>query len=227
MTESSPQLDYAPKPTGLRGARARRWMHVAGGLLLLAVVLWLTPRAVHRLRVTYWQKQCMTYTAPADQVVHETDPIEVARLLAPPTPYLGSIATGQAFLIPAAYRNLVMSQSVGTAFLHERTSPQGERRLVAIDLFTTGIVPNNVMGFNATSFDPSRAVRGPRALLTLTRGDGVTVTAQPGDSFRVFAGQPDQNDPSHFTIDYEHNGTRHTLDGWLKEDGLVMIEKRE
>lgn len=225
--DGSRQLDYAPKPHALRGARARRIALVAGALLLLLVIAWITPRAFRRLQLAHWQRQCLTYVAPPDRVIHETDPAEVPKLLALPLPYQGSLAAGHAFLIPPPYRNLVVSQSVGTAFLHERVPPRGDRRLVAVDLFTTTIMPNKVMSFSATAIDPSSAVHGPSALITLTRGDGVTVTLQPGDTFRVFAGQPDPDDVSHFTIDYLVNDTRHTVDGWLVDDGMVRIEARD
>ena len=37
---------------------------------------------------------------------------------------------------------------------------------------------------------------------------------------------PDPADPSHFTIDYDLNGTRHTVDGWLEDDEFVKMELR-
>jgi hypothetical protein len=33
----------------------------------------------------------------------------------------------------------------------------------------------------------------------------------------LFAGQPDPADESHFTIDYEVDGDRGTIDGWLRD----------
>ena len=224
MTDDFRQLDYAPKPAALRSARMRRAALVAGVLVLLVGIAWLTPRAFRRLQIAHWQRQCLAYVAPPDQVIHETDPAEIPRLLAPPLNYSGSLATGQAFLIPPAYRNLYVSQSVGTAFLHERATPQGQRRLVAVDLFGGGMQPNNAMTLNANVIDP--ATTSSRSMLTITRGDGTTITLQRGETLRVFAGQPDPVDPSHFTIDYVLNGTRNTLDGWLVDDGIVRIETR-
>jgi hypothetical protein len=226
-TDSSPKIDYAPAPPTLRSARARRWAIIIGVILLLIGIATVTPRAVRRLQVAYWHRQCLEYIAPADQVIHETDRAEIPRLLAPPLNYRGSMATGQAFLIPPAYQSLWMSQSVGTAFLHERITPQGQRRLVAVDLFSGGTQPGGGMTLNATVIDPSVTPRGPNATVTITRGDGATIALQPGDKLRVFAGQPDPNDASHFTIDYLINDARHTVDGWLKDDGLVIIEARD
>jgi hypothetical protein len=154
--------------------------------------------------------------------VHETDPAEIPTLLAPPLNYRGSLAAGQAFYIPPAYGNLVVSQSVGTAFLHERASPDGGRRLVAVDLFGGGA--GGSISLLATVIEPAA---GAGAIATITRGDGQTIALAPGDKLRVFAGQPDPNDASHFTIDYDLNGVRHTLDGWVVDDSEIKIESRD
>jgi hypothetical protein len=226
MTDTPGQLDYAPRPHALRGARARRVAIVIGSLLLLASILWVAPRAYRRWQVTQWQRQCLRYVAPPDRVVHETDPAEIPRLVAPPLNYRGSLATGQAFYIPPAYSNLVVSQSVGTAFLHERVSRGGERRLVAVDLFGGTMQPNRTMSLNAVMLPIGRGGRD-WSLATMTTGDGTNISLQSGDKLRVFAGQVDPDDRSHFTIDYVLNGTRRTLDGWLVDGGTVKIETRD
>ena len=45
--------------------------------------------------------------------------------------------------------------------------------------------------------------------------------------FTIFPGQPDPSDASHFTIDYDLNGQRHTLDGYINEQDVLTIEKRK
>jgi len=49
-----------------------------------------------------------------------------------------------------------------------------------------------------------------------------------GNGLRIWAGQADAGDESHFTIAYEIHGVRGTLDGWLKDaaDGDVRVEFR-
>jgi hypothetical protein len=39
------------------------------------------------------------------------------------------------------------------------------------------------------------------------------------DGLRWYAGQPDELDSTHFTIDYEVAGVRGTVDGYLSDDG--------
>lgn len=43
-----------------------------------------------------------------------------------------------------------------------------------------------------------------------------------GNVLRVFAGQPDPTDASHFTIPYRVDGRDGVIDGWLKDDGLHL-----
>jgi hypothetical protein len=39
------------------------------------------------------------------------------------------------------------------------------------------------------------------------------------ETLRWYAGQPDELDSTHFTIDYEISGHRGTIDGYLSDDG--------
>jgi hypothetical protein len=43
-----------------------------------------------------------------------------------------------------------------------------------------------------------------------------------GNRLRVYAGQPDPADESHFTIGYRLDGRDGVIDGWLKDDGLSL-----
>ena len=43
-----------------------------------------------------------------------------------------------------------------------------------------------------------------------------------GNVLRVFAGQPDPDDASHFTIPYQLDNRDGVIDGWLKDDGLHL-----
>lgn len=46
------------------------------------------------------------------------------------------------------------------------------------------------------------------------------------DQLRVFAGQADPSDASHFTIAYDLDGQPGVIDGWLNADGSVKLEPR-
>lgn len=53
-----------------------------------------------------------------------------------------------------------------------------------------------------------------------------TLAYKPAEQLRVFAGQADPQDASHFTIRYELDGIAGTIDGWLRADGSVALEPR-
>jgi hypothetical protein len=124
-------------------------------------------------------------------------------------------------------------------FLHERTSRGiggGKSRLVEVrfylqyddprtfqDLLTIRRVsemgpttsrPRNVAAFSR--FSPHFSYR-PRV---------IEDPRDPPPNLRIYAGQPDPNDPSHFTFDYEQWGQRDTVDGWLEADDSVTLKPR-
>jgi hypothetical protein len=44
----------------------------------------------------------------------------------------------------------------------------------------------------------------------------------PGTHLRLYAGAPDPNDPTHFTIPYQLGSTSGTIDGWLRDDAIEL-----
>jgi hypothetical protein len=52
------------------------------------------------------------------------------------------------------------------------------------------------------------------------------MTVQWRDQLRVFAGQIDPSDTSHFTIAYELDGQSSVIDGWLLASGTVRLKPR-
>ena len=72
---------------------------------------------------------------------------------------------------------------------------------------------------------PGRWTR-PWPPLVITTFPTAELTEPPQGALRVFAGQPDPADPSHFTIDYESDAGRHTMDGWLQPNDKVTFKIR-
>jgi hypothetical protein len=50
------------------------------------------------------------------------------------------------------------------------------------------------------------------------------LTIDPAGAFRLYAGQPDPKDASHFTIDYDFDGRRGTIHGYLKPNGGIDLK---
>jgi hypothetical protein len=216
VTDESPQLEYAPRPPAMQSAKLRRGVLIAVIAALVCGTVIIAPKIINYVQLLQYQRQCLTYTASPTQVVLETAPTTTMAILVPPqwTAYYMPIGGG--------------FQTSGTAFLHERTSPQGERLLVAVDVNIIALTPTNVAALAARIIRPGSVFRGPRAGRSATLGDGSQLRFDPtNDRLTIFAGQPDPTDASHFTIDYDQNGVRHTLDGWLIDNETVKIESRE
>ncbi len=205
------ELDYAQRtPLLRRRLSVRSWIGLAivASVLLNSIFL---PMIWRNARMIYWQRQCMTYQPPAGQVVYDSQ--------------------SKTSVVPEAWGKfcrLIHSNgplSNGTVFLHELKNPQGQSRLVVMDL-----VP---IRFNASGFDVTasvysvgtlshRAVElGPLRLTTGRRLIG-------GDSTRMqaFAGSADPTDPTHFSIRFTEDGKDQMYDGWLTQDDSIDFEPR-
>jgi hypothetical protein len=117
------------------------------------------PQAWRQSQILYWQRQCMKYSPPADTVVYEEEPRSAAMLLTrtaeywayplqrgngsdspPPTTNAAAADTRclaqLSALLPPAMGLLGFNHGAAAlAFLHERVSPAGHRRLVVVHYF--------------------------------------------------------------------------------------------
>lgn len=110
-----------------------------------------------------------------------------------------------------------------TVFLHERTSPAGHRRIVGVDVF----------GYDVVAPAPTaRVIRlmwgiyHPSSRPQTARADNEWhwyIDCRPEDRLRLFAGQPDPSDPSHFTIGYDYNGAPGVIDVHLQDDDTLRL----
>jgi hypothetical protein len=196
------------------------------------------------------QRRCLSYAPPPGQVVYDDDPEQVATLLSDAA-YAASHPAALKGVSAAVYdnplfRNYLQRSSshpfrpAGPAvFMHRRTSPAGNERLVVVQ-FSAAAAPGAAVTtppagtplrrfvFRPYPESPATLTRRGAPVLSNFPGDpsGLDLLAAPGDRTRVLAGQPDPADPSHFTIDYVHNGVAGTIDGWLNDDDTVTLAPR-
>ena len=111
-------------------------------------------------------------------------------------------------------------------YLHEHVNPVGSRRLVAVEL-DVDTDRGTSRSLTATSFmpldanEPARKDDGIYAVLRTEDGsDSHRNPAEP--PMTILSGQTDATDRSHFTIPYLVNGRPGVIDGWLRDDGLVL-----
>ena len=202
------QIEYAPRPSNLRSRRVVRfviWLAVL--LLLLPAGVKGVPLAWHRAQLLYWQRKAMAYTLPPGTIALDEKTVPSAatawdrfyQLYSPP----GRV-------------------TFPTLFLHERQSAGGERRLVVVEAIST---------FHMKGSEEGMAL----SVLVVRPGTGLSPPEIRSDSahyppiiygktLRIYAGQVDPGDPSHFSIRGESDGKAFVIDGWLRDDDTVSID---
>jgi hypothetical protein len=160
-------------------------------LLTAAATLWV-PKAIRNATVNYWYRKCLTYRAPAGQVI-----MEAGRSLVPP---------------PLSWARYAQVDAHGPppAFLHARQNRHGRQRLVTVLFDSDG-----------------QMWRVESRQSVLHMGEAAIVDRDATRHARIFAGQPDPQDLSHFTIPIEfisgpRAGQRDVIDGWLLDDGRTV-----
>lgn len=217
--------------------RRRRWPRWAAAicLVLLAAgaVRW-GRVAWNALRYEYRWHAVMTLSPPPEKIIYEEDPVGAAALLHTrgyvvmpnvlfdrgwyPHPPPGWQAP--ACFMPEEFAAVDRPMRAAAAFVHGRTTLKGQTSLVVVDCAAMSFGPKgHVAGLLGWTIEressPGRTVRhvgdssGVSTVLLCLRS--------PSQHLRVFAGQPDPADPSHFTICYETAGARGIIDGWLRD----------
>lgn len=190
------------------------------GLALVAVTgagIYYFPQAREQVLIYTWQRRCMRYRPPSGQVVFDDDPVRAAILLSDPR--YGAAAGGTtAFLVPNAWADLYAQlsppglRSNGTLFLGAMTAPEGERRLVAIDITVNNSSRSkDAVLLMARVIEPGNLIRRPRLLSTY--GAEFLHYELKGP---VTPGRVDPQDPTHIVL---FNGQ---VDGWLQGDSVRL-----
>ncbi len=111
-------------------------------------------------------------------------------------------------------------------FAHQLKNSSGESRIVMVSVveWRDG---NAIADFHPVS-ERCISLLDLIAPSQIPQPSGFNLTGTlPSEGSKLFAGQPDLADDSHFTIDYEVKDQRGTIDGWLMPDNSVKIEPRD
>lgn len=228
---SSPKpLEHAPQ----RPISSWRYFRLFRACTLVAIFLalawWGRAACMLAIRLKH-ERACERYDAPPDQVVFDSDPARAAALANDPS-FL--ISDGCAFRRPPsdwqarAATLAVPGVPRALLFLHERHAAGGDHHIVAVDGFGEPGVRTCFRvahGVESCVLEPSEMMR-PMGLV-FPWPFAQTLWRYTGDSrpdIRVYAGQPDPTDASHFTIRYESGGVMHTLDSYLAADGSLTMK---
>jgi len=224
-------------PFPVRPRRSIGWIvrRVVFVVLLLLAVLWVgfgrgwLGGVRQQLAVRRALDGAATYTPPTTQhVVYDDDPRTYPLLLARGARggYASEFRTTGGIQY-AAYNNPDFNQWVRAAtqfqrlspicFLHERTSSNGTRRVVAVQISFMKDDRANKLFLSPTVLDGPATTGPPRISQPLV------VHRESGAAMRVYDGQIDVSDRSRFVFVVEHNGQRIDVNGQLLDDGTVTL----
>jgi hypothetical protein len=209
VTDAPRQLDYAPPVAWHHRRSLHRWLILLACLATLASSYWWGPPAWQHAQILYWQRQCMNYSADPDEVVWFDGADQVSILVA-----------WSRFRQHASINAI----SAGTVFLHARRNPQGVQRLVAVDLIPipgSFERPDAIM-LRQRVIQPGNILQAPADHSIRRERRAYAYRSE----FVILAGQPDPDDPTHFTIECFIDGERTIIDGWLQDDDTVLLERR-
>jgi hypothetical protein len=213
-----PELTYGPRVPWHR-RRAWRRFRLWGRIIIL--VLLVSAWCVERGPKMFWYYRCLTYIAPPDQIVYDDDPPGAASLRAGGRPWWMS---GFARPGPEALGHLGPGP-LPTLLLHGRECPNGSDKLARITVLRHHDRPN---GYYLELMHQTYAWPSPVPMArfpALPSACGLFVPV--GKRLRLFAGQPDDEDTTRFTIGYELGGVPGMLEGRLLDDGTVQIRVRD
>ena len=235
LQEKPRELEYEPRSR----TRARKFLRAAVVPVIVvgAYFAWRNaPLLLARARLLQLQSQCARFSEPAGTIAYEERPVELEPASAPSSPsssdlilyrvappvLVGRTPPQMVRLIPGTGGSL-------TLFLHARRAG-GPRRLVVVTVLGRTIDPR-------VFYSPggSLCVASVYSMASLRR-DVVELSSRhfalyplprtPLGKLKFYAGQPNPDHESHFTIDYETHERRGTIDGWLLPDDTVTLQLR-
>ncbi|HZL34192.1 MAG TPA: cytochrome P460 family protein [Tepidisphaeraceae bacterium] len=221
---TGPRLNYAPAPPW---HHRRRFRKVLLAFLLVTVAAgywrWHAPLLAHA-RLVYWQHECANHMMAPDEIVASTDgPAKSAAKPMPPAWISYAAQCLSTTTASASFRNPAFLQTI--AFLHARRSPAGHERIVAVRCIVMYLSSASVVqAFQPVVVEPAKP--WPLASRPILH-DGLFPGGYPIHMpVRVFGGQPDPADASHFTIAYTVNDLPGVIDGRLGDNDTVKLSVR-
>ena len=222
-------LNYGTQPS----RRYRRAILIAISMGL-AISAWRWGPGLWRQCLYEWRwRQCCSFSLAPTTIVYEEDRVGAEALRTKrgdyhgPTHPLFDMPAPLSWVPPAEFsptclvtidRNSYTRQAAASvAFIHQRAQPNGTERLVLAYYNQTAFgAKGHTVFLSAVLMD-----RGtPQTGVVRLGGSGcyVTLPIQGTRRLRLYAGQVDSADPTHFTIVYAIDGQKGTIDGWLYDN---------
>jgi hypothetical protein len=235
-----PVLEYDATPRRRGWWRQKRYALIALALVAAGTLFHYRQEISARTRRWYWTRECMTFVIAPQTKLIESDPQRIGELAqgGASGDYIITTTNAQlkrAAYVPRCWRELCLVDARGyqlrgaisttnpapIVFLHERTSPSGERRLVIVTGDWTNALDLEKYT-DAIALAPAKPLDSLAPQLKFQKMfaySGAYVKAE------LHPGIADAVDSSHFTIPYDAQGKRHTLHGYLQDDGTLKFTK--
>jgi hypothetical protein len=230
----APILEMCDTP--IRWWRRRWWRRLCMASVTvpaaLAVIWWSFVQG----RYLWWQRNCLRYSPPADQLVYDDHPpdawLETSQSVGdfplysqlPQSPFSGRL--DPAFLPTARRATPVLRESpdshrlrlwFGAIFLHRRRDRVGVERLVQISASDYEVRRDTyALILSATTSRPASAF--PGSAMADFDFPPVAIVVPDGKRLQIFAGQPDPADESRFTFAYSLGGVPGVVGGVFHDE---------
>ncbi len=239
--ENMPPLEYAPqkRTSWLQRRSTQRLLigvSIAIGILAAAYI---APAVWREAQTKLTLRRCMRFTASENKICFDGDPATSPSLVYPGSDYRNELdhearlSSPVASWKPQEWRELIrcldptlktFRLSPPLVFLHERTSTKGHQFLVVLryvgNVTSEGGPTNHVFDFDL--IEPSS---WPSAKSVRTFQTTMLCVSQPIS--KIYFGQPDATDLSHFHFRYKTEEGAGTVDGWLRNDHELVLECRD
>jgi hypothetical protein len=196
-------LNYASAPSAAHRYLRQTYRFVLLAALFTAAILW-APGIWRWADYLHWQQRCLSYQRPASHVVYEWNAGTTTQYESATFGPLGRFDT--------------------PIFLHHMRRPDGRDCMIYYGLQPDRSHPAFPFVFAFTSYD--QWGRGEYRASQELQYPAFPVALPEQSHWKFFAGQPDANDPSHFTFDFVLDGQRHTCDAWLNNSGNLIVSPR-
>jgi hypothetical protein len=232
--KSARALSYVPVPPSRRLARLLRRAFAIAAAGIAILLTWQFSAAWRpQLVYAYYQSQCLQHVRPPSTLAYDDNPSTAGALRAADPQYK---VPGQprfdtpddrpppAYSPPSLYVPIVWERLgdpspsrdvVAIPFLHERAA-EPLTRLVCVKAGPAGWGPGgHSVVFTARTYCPAQLKPGAR-ITPSSPAWVLIVRLAKSQHLRVYAGQADSTNPDHFTVEFEIDGQRGMIDGWLR-----------
>jgi hypothetical protein len=211
-----------------RGIKRRTALIVLAGLMLIIIPLSCIALRARRAEGLY--AQWIEYEPPPHMVVYEEEPAAASQLLRSGGGYFLMPGSGgkppltsetPVAHFPPNAKALQSQVPGGCAFLHWLRR-RDEESLVLVSLQIGPGEPAK-RSTRTVSFAPFKVPSAGAAGPPSPAGTAYVIHLNRSDALRVFAGQRDVGDTSHFTLNYVKNGRTGTIHGILQPNGTITM----